>query len=124
MWTRRAQIQALDRAQPVLPLAPGIPQRRTRAYERHGTTTLFAARDVATGKVVSETRCRPRGAEVLQFLHSVEVNVPATLDIHLVTASYTTDATMLTRKPMHTVHRTCSAIAYLRVPCPIANETL
>jgi hypothetical protein len=60
----KSQIQALDRTQPVLPLAPGIPQRRTHDYARHGTTTLFAALDIATGEVIGELHRRHRQAGV------------------------------------------------------------
>jgi hypothetical protein len=63
----KSQIQALDRTQPQLPLAPGLPARRTHDYERHGTTTLFAALDIATGQVIGETHRRHRSGEFLQF---------------------------------------------------------
>jgi hypothetical protein len=72
----KSQIQALDRTQPQLPLAPGIPERRTHDYERHGTTTLFAALDIATGQVIGETHRRHRSSEFLQFLRTIEANVP------------------------------------------------
>ena len=72
----KSQIQALDRTQPILPLAPGIAQRRTHGYMRHGTTTLFAALDIATGEVIGELDRRHRSSEVLQFLRTVEANVP------------------------------------------------
>jgi transposase len=68
----KSQIQALDRTQPMLPLAPGLPERRTHDYERHGTTTLFAALDIATGAVIGETHRRHRSSEFLQFLRTVE----------------------------------------------------
>jgi hypothetical protein len=64
----KSQIQALDRTQPVLPLSPGVPARRTHDYARHGTTTLFAALDIATGKVIGELHRRHRAKEFLQFL--------------------------------------------------------
>ena len=64
----KSQIQALDRTQPLLPLAPGIPERRTHDYERHGTTTLFAALDIATGSVIGDLHRRHRSTEFLQFL--------------------------------------------------------
>ncbi|SDP94163.1 Transposase [Paracidovorax cattleyae] len=80
----KSQIQALDRTQPILPLAPGIPERRTHDYERHGTTTLFAALDIATGKVIGQTHRRHRSSEFLQFLRTVDANTPAVLDVHLV----------------------------------------
>ena len=77
----KSQIQALDRTQPMLPLAPGLPERRTHDYMRHGTTTLFAALDVATGKVIGQTHRRHRSTEFLKLLRTVEANVPATLSI-------------------------------------------
>src|SRR5512138_3571090 len=80
----KSQIQALDRTQPILPLAPGVPERRTHDYMRHGTTTLFAALDIATGKVIGQTQSRHRAAEFLRFLHTIEQSVPTDLDIHLV----------------------------------------
>ncbi len=66
----KSQIQALDRTQPLLPLAPGLPERRTHDYEPCGTTTLFAALDIATGTVIGETRRRHRSREFLQFLRN------------------------------------------------------
>jgi len=80
----KSQIQALDRTQPILPLAPGIPERRTHDYMRHGTTTLFAALDIATGEVIGQTHRRHRSTEFLQFLRAIEASVPSELDIHLV----------------------------------------
>ncbi len=66
----KSQIQALDRTQPMLPLAPGISERRTHDYERHGTTTLFAALDIATGTVIGAMHRRHRSSEFLQFLRT------------------------------------------------------
>lgn len=86
-------IQALDRKHPILPLAPGIPERRTHDYRRHGTTTLFAALDMATGEVIGELHRRHRSTEFLQFLRTIEANVPAQLDVHLVMDNYGTHKT-------------------------------
>ena len=80
----KSQIQALDRTAPILPLAPGLPQRRTHDYLRHGTTTLFAALDVASGKVIGELHRRHRSKEFLKFLTTIERAVPAELDMHLI----------------------------------------
>src|SRR5439155_24905687 len=80
----KSQIQALDRTQPLLPLAPGIAERRTHDYERHGTTSLFAALDIATGEVIGQLHRRHRSDEFLKFLRTIEANVPTELDIHLV----------------------------------------
>ena len=89
----KSQIQALDRTQPVLPLAPGIPERRTHDYMRHGTTTLFAALDIATAEVIGQLHRRHRSSEFLQFLRTVEANVPSALDVHLVMDNYGTHKT-------------------------------
>jgi transposase len=80
----KSQIQALDRTQPILPLAPGIPQRQTHDYRRHGTTSLFAALDVASGKVIGETHRRHRAIEFKTFLESIDRALPGQLDVHLV----------------------------------------
>jgi transposase len=80
----KSQIQALDRTQPILPLAPGIPERRTHDCMRHGTTTLFAALDIASGEVIGELHRRHRSSEFLQFLRTIDANVPNDLDVHLV----------------------------------------
>jgi transposase len=86
----KSQIQALDRTQPMLPLAPGIPERRTHDYMRHGTTTLFATLGVSTGEVIGELHRRHRSSEFLQFLRTIEANVPPHLDVHLVMDNYGT----------------------------------
>lgn len=89
----KSQIQALDRTQPILPLAPGIPERRTHDYMRHGTTTLFAALDIATGEVIGELHRRHRSSEFLQFLRTIDASVPAEMDVHLVIDNYGTHKT-------------------------------
>jgi len=89
----KSQIQALDRTEPILPLAPGLPQRRTHDYLRHGTTTLFAALDVASGKVIGELHRRHRAKEFLQFLATIERAVPAKMDVHLIMDNYGTHKT-------------------------------
>ena len=80
----KSQIQALDRTQPMLPMRPGQAERRTHDYKRHGTTTLFAALDVATGAVIAQCKKRHRAREFRAFLDEVERNVPAELDVHVV----------------------------------------
>src|SRR4249919_3424414 len=80
----KSQIQALDRTQPVLPMRPGQIERRTHDYRRHGTTTLFAALDIATGQVIGKCFPRHRAAEFRRFLDEIEAAVPEDLDIHLV----------------------------------------
>lgn len=91
----KSQIQALDRTQPVLPLRPGTPERRTHDYQRHGTTTLFAALDVASGKVIGEMHRRHRSTEFRTFLDRIDKEVPAALEIHLVLDNYGTHKTPL-----------------------------
>lgn len=86
----KSQIQALDRTQPLLPLSFGVAERRSHDYVRHGTTTLFAALDLATGKVIGELHRRHRSSEFLKFLRTVNQNVPSALDIHLVMDNYGT----------------------------------
>jgi len=114
----KSQIQALDRTQPLLPLAPGIPERRTHDYERHGTTTLFAALDIATGSVIGDLHRRHRSSEFLQFLRTIEANVPDMLDIHLVMDNYGTHKTpsikhWLARHPRFHVHFTPTSASWL-----------
>ncbi len=94
----KSQIQALDRTQPILPLAPGLPEQRTHDYRRHGTTSLFAALDVATGKVIGELHRRHRSTEFRSFLERIDREVPADLDIHLILDNYGTHKTPLVRR--------------------------
>ncbi len=94
----KSQIQALDRTQPILPLAPGVAERRTHDYRRHGTTSLFAALDVATGKVIGETHRRHRSTEFKRFLDRVNREVPADLDVHIVLDNYGTQKSPLIRR--------------------------
>jgi transposase len=89
----KTQVQALERSQPVLPMRPGRPERRTHDYYRHGTLSLFAALEVATGRVISSTKPKHRSAEFLSFLRQVEKEVPAGLDIHAVLDNYATHKT-------------------------------
>lgn len=114
----KSQIQALDRTQPILPLALGIPERRTHDYMRHGTTTLFAALDIATGEVIGEMHRRHRSSEFLQFLKTIEANVPVDLDVHLVMDNYGTHKTTmiktwLARRPRFHVHFTPTSASWL-----------
>lgn len=86
----KSQIQALDRTQPMLPLGLGYVEGVTHTYERHGTATLFAALDIASGKVITDYRRRHRHQEYLDFLKHVDQSVPKSLDIHLVIDNYAT----------------------------------
>jgi transposase len=114
----KSQIQALDRTQPILPLAPGLPERRTHDYMRHGTTTLFAALDVATGEVIGQLHRRHRSSEFLKFLRTIEASVPSDLDIHLVMDNYGTHKTLairnwFARHPRFHVHFTPTSDSWL-----------
>ncbi len=86
----KSQIQALDRTQPGLPMKKGRAGTMTHDYKRHGTTTLFAALDVATGKVIGECMPRHRHQEFLRFLQAIDRNLPESLDLHLVVDNYAT----------------------------------
>ena len=86
----KSQIQALNRTQPTLPVGLGYVEGYTHDYVRHGTTTLFAALDIATGRVLSQCRKRHRHEEFLSFLRLIDREVPAELDIHLVLNNYAT----------------------------------
>ncbi len=114
----KSQIQALDRTQPILPLAPGLPERRTHDYKRHGTTTLFAALDIATGEVIGELHRRHRSAEFLRFLRTIEANVPPALEVHLVMDNYGTHKTpsiksWFARHPRFHAHFTPTSASWL-----------
>lgn len=89
----KTQIQALERMQPVLPMVFGKPEQITHQYFRHGTTTLFAALDIATGKVIADCHPRHRAVEFRKFLNTIKRNVPADLDVHLVMDNYATHST-------------------------------
>ena len=86
----KSQIQALDRTAPILPLRPGLPERQTHDYKRHGTTTLFAAFNILNGKVIGSCLPRHRGNEFLKFLTYLEREVPPDLDLHLILDNYST----------------------------------
>jgi transposase len=107
----KSQVQALDRSQPVLPMMPGMPERRTHDYARHGTTSLFAAFNIADGAVISQLHRRHRHQEYLKFLRKIDKNVPAGLDVHVICDNYATHKTpevreWLARHPRFHVHFT------------------
>jgi transposase len=89
----KAQIQALDRSQPVLPMMPGMPQRRTHDYARNGITSLFAACNIADGSVIGELHRRHRASEFKKFLATIDKRVPQELDVHVVCDNYGTHKT-------------------------------
>jgi transposase len=114
----KSQIQALDRTQPMLPLAPGIPERRTHDYMRHGTTTPFAALDIATGEVIGEVHRRHRSSEFVRFLRTLEASVPSYLEVRLVMDNYGTHKTpsikaWFARHPRFHVHFTPTSASWL-----------
>jgi transposase len=86
----KSQVQALARSQPAFPMMPGMPEKRTHDYVRHGTTTLFAAFNVADGTVISEVHRRHRASEFKKFLATIDKQVPGHLDVHLVCDNYGT----------------------------------
>ena len=114
----KSQIQALDREQPVLPMMPGMPERRTHNYVRHGTTSLFAALDVASGFVIGKCYRRHRASEFLDFLKQIDARVPADLDIHIVMDNYATHKTprikaWLARRPRYHLHFTPTSASWI-----------
>lgn len=94
----KSQIQALDRSQPVLPMRPGQIERRTHDYTRHGTTTLFAALNTKSGKIISEFHHRQRATEFRTFLDTINAAVPAHVDLHLILDNSSTHKTPLIRR--------------------------
>ncbi|MFD7447349.1 IS630 family transposase [Streptomyces sp. NPDC059909] len=114
----KSQIQALDRSQPVLPMMPGMPERRTHDYLRHGITSLFAAFNIADGSVISELHRRHRAIEFKKFLVTIDKAVPAGLDVHLVCDNYATHntaeiKTWLGKHPRFHVHFTPTGSSWM-----------
>jgi transposase len=114
----KSQVQALDRRQPVLPMRPGQAERRTHDYYRHGTTSLFAALDIASGKVIG--RCQPphRQQEFLGFLRQIERTVAADKEVHLVPDNYATHKTpkvaaWFQKHPRYHLHLTPTSSSWL-----------
>jgi transposase len=114
----KSQIQALERTAPLLPMRPGQAERRAHDYLRHGTTSLFAALDTRTGKVIGQLQRRHRSLEFRKFLDTIEANVPAELDVHLVMDNYATHKTTtiqrwMVRHPRFHVHFTPTSASWL-----------
>ena len=114
----KSQIQALDRTQPLLPMGLGYVEGVTHDYIRHGTTTLFAALDIATGQVLTSCKNRHRHQEYLQFLKQVDASVPPDLEIHLVVDNYATHKhpqikRWLATHPRYQVHYTPTYSSWL-----------
>ncbi len=107
----KSQVQALARSQPAFPMMPGMPEKRTHDYVRHGTTTLFAAFNTADGSVITSMHRRHRAAEFVKFLNKINSDVPDQLDVHLICDNYGTHKTptvkaWLTRHPRFHMHYT------------------
>ena len=116
----KSQVQALDRSQPVLPLRPGQVERRTHDYVRHGTTSLFAALNAATGDVIGKCYKRHRAVEFKKFLAEIEAKVPADMDVHIVMDNYATHKTPAIRgwfakRPRWHVHFTPTGASWLNM---------
>ena len=116
----KAQIQALDRTQPLLPMRPGQIERRTHDYERHGTTSLFAALEMASGKVIGECHRRHRVVEFRRFLNTVDAAAPADLDVHLILDNHGTHKTpliqrWLVRHPRYHLHFTPTGASWINL---------
>ncbi len=114
----KSRVQALDRTQPLLPLRPGQAERRTHDCKRNGTTSLFAALDVATGEVIGKCFRRHRSREFRKFLDHIEANVPEDLDIHIVMDNHSTHKTKEVRawfakRPRWHVHFTPTPASWL-----------
>jgi transposase len=116
----KSQIQALDRTQPSLPMHYGLPETHTHDYRRYGTTTLFAALDLATGEVIGKLKRRHRSAEFISFLRHVDASVPTDLDIHMILDNYGTHKTpkvknWLMRHPRFHCHFTPTYSSWLNL---------
>jgi putative transposase len=114
----KSQVQALERTQPVLPMGLGYVEGITHDYVRHGTTTLFAALDIANGSVFTQCKPQHRHQEYLSFLRHIEANVPIDLDIHIICDNYATHKhprvrTWLARRPRFHVHFTPTYSSWL-----------
>jgi transposase len=116
----KSQIQALDRTAPILPMLPGTPQRATHDYKRHGTSSLYAALDIASGQVIGSLHARHRAVEFKKFLTLIDSQVPDHLDVHLVMDNASTHKTpaihrWLLAHPRFTVHFTPTSSSWLNL---------
>jgi transposase len=116
----KSQMQALDRTAPILPIMPTTPARMTHDYVRHGTTSLFAALDVASGSIIAAHYRRHRHQEFLRFLKTIDAAVPADLDLHLICDNYATHKTpaikkWLLRHPRFHLHFTPTSASWLNL---------
>jgi transposase len=116
----KSQIQALDRTQLAFPIRPGLPERQSHDYTRHGTTTLFAALNVKTGEVIGQCHQRHRQDEFIKFLDLIETQVPPELDVHLIVDNYATHKTERVKKwllkhPRYQLHFTPTSASWLNM---------
>jgi transposase len=116
----KSQIQALDRSQPLLPLRPGQAERRTHDYKRHGTTSLFAALNTATGEVIGTCYRRHRSVEFRKFLDVIDSRVPEGFEVHLILDNYGTHKTALIhqwllKRPRFHLHFTPTSASWLNL---------
>jgi transposase len=116
----KTQVQALDRTQPLLPMRPGQVERRTHDYLRYGTTSLFAALDVASGRAIGDCHRQHRSVEFRRFLDTIDGAVPPDLDIHLILDNYGTHKTALIRRwlakrPRYHVHFTPTSASWVNL---------
>jgi transposase len=116
----KSQIQALDRSAPIVPLLPGTPQRRTHDYKRNGTSSLFAALELTEGKVIGRLHSRHRAIEFKKFLQTIDSEVPAELDVHLILDNYSTHKTPAIRRwlaahPRFHLHFTPTGASWLNL---------
>jgi transposase len=114
----KSQVQALDRTRPLLPLRPGLPARQTHDYIRHGTTSLFAALNVATGKVIGHCHRRHRHQEFLKFLNRLDAQLPPDGEVHVIMDNYGTHkvlkvARWFARHPRYHLHFTPTSASWL-----------
>jgi transposase len=116
----KSQIQALDRTQPIFPMRPGQAERRSHDYVRHGTTSLFAALDLASGRVIGQLHRRHRATEFRKFLGRIDAEVPADLEVHLILDNYGTHKTpaihrWLARRPRFHLHFTPTSSSWINL---------
>jgi transposase len=121
----KSQIQGLDRTQPVLPLRPGQAERRTHDYTRHGTLSLFAALEAATGKVIGRCFVRHRAREFRAFLKTIEAGASDDVDIHVIMDNVSTHKTpaickWFAKRPRWQVHFTPTSASWINASSPIS----
>lgn len=116
----KAQIQALDRSQPVLPMRPGQSERRSHDYTRHGTTSLFAALELKSGRIIGQLHRRHRSVEFRKFLDRIDQAVPESLDVHLILDNYGTHKSptiqrWLLKRPRFHLHFTPTGASWINL---------